>query len=310
LAATRRASGLTRTTCGAPRRWFVTARAYLHLSRVMRKCRVTDAPAPQLRGAEDVARRGDDAGVIERLVSVRPLLEHIQAAAGRSTTDYVARVVFDGAATRAGAATLCALLTFWVVCVCVCVCGCVVCAFAVWCPLPRAGNTTVDADAPIPERRRRAAVRSTMVSLRLVANGVVVDSTRPIPLNWPGFTLAPRAQLSLRVRRRPSSLVVAVVHARWYGSATIASVAVPVPGAGAPDHVSAATVGPTEGAFEFASSAPILHGFWANVPRAAAAAAGGAGAAPRTVGSAERFASGLVDIVARWGEVRPLLRWR
>ena len=185
--------------------------------------------------------------------------------------------------------------------VCVCVYECVVGWGRGESVTAITGNTTVDTDAPVAERRRRAAVRSTMVSLRLVANGVVVDATRPVAMNWPGFTLAARTQLSLRVRRRPTSLVVAVVHARWYRSATVAAIAVPVPGEGAPDHVSAATVGPIEGVFEFAASAPIVNGFWASPPRVAAAAAGGG--AVHTVGSAERFTSGVVDIAVRWSEV-------
>ena len=139
---------------------------------------------------------------------------------------------------------------------------------------------------PPAEIRRRATIARTQVIVKIAVNGRDVAESMPTTITLPGFTVIANLDVSLRLRRRPTTLSVRIVEAnsiaRWLGGAPMAEVLVPVPGAAddagarvwgvgrsgagnklnAPPRAAAAAVVPVSGFFGFSASTPMSEPSW------------------------------------------------
>jgi CC2D2A N-terminal C2 domain len=136
---------------------------------------------------------------------------------------------------------------------------------------------------PPAEIRRRATIARTQVIVKIAVNGRDVAESLPTYITLPGFTVTANLDVSLRLRRRPTTLSVRIVEAnsiaRWFGGAPMAEVLVPVPGAAddagskvwgvgrggagnkfkAHPRAAAAAVVPVSGFFGFSASLPLHY---------------------------------------------------
>jgi len=138
------------------------------------------------------------------------------------------------------------------------------------------GAISPDGAVPAVERNRRAAVRDLRLCVEVQVNGEFVARSDPAPVAWPQWTLYPALTCALRLYRRPTSMAVRVADAtgwlRWLlGPVVVATVLLPVPGAGGTDGTgpvggggggetnpfATAALMPVSGAFEFSDARPL-----------------------------------------------------
>jgi hypothetical protein len=186
------------------------------------------------------------------------------------------------------------------------------------------------------ECARRAAIAALRVSVRVVVNGREVASSPSMPVVAPGFLAAVDLDVSLRLRKRPSTLAIRVVDDRvslWNlvaGGPTLAEVLVPVPGAadsadagrgtartwgagragggGAPREralggaaMAAHALAPVSGLFSFSASTPLDDPPFDVADSAASAPSAPPAAAISTGFQPLRLLCGDVGVSVEWG---------